>query len=437
MQRKLFFIGNFLVLGLFIIALVIDADREWKDYQKEYNRLEVERLSGELEKTTDPELRDGLKKEISGVKSRRPAIKQIMVDDLKRYDRCITCHVGFDPLQNPSLTTPYKEHPYRATEIAAHKAHSISKFGCTACHHGQGLATTVEDAHGFVEHWEEPMLKAPYIQGACLRCHGDYKKIPGTKTARRGKKLIDKLGCVGCHSFKGVGGEVSVDLGDIADKPVSRIDWAYTGLDRHHWNVQNWIELHLTKDPMVLVPGDPAGHNCAKGQHCEPISPSGMPPFSETLSREDAAAITTYLMSLTDHQVPANYHRFAPKEKDPWFSEPVARGEYVFKKYGCAGCHGEDGAKGWRNFNARGPNQKTMADGREPNLTDTMSTFTREELRKKIQDGVSPSAIAKFNPEGPTPPLFMPAWKDKIKGRELNDLITYLLSIGKEDEEEW
>lgn len=436
-MRKLFYVLNFAILGLFIAAALKDADREWKDYQKAFKKLEVERLAGMLAEAKSDAERENIRMQIKSAKSRPIAIQQMMANDLGRVDRCITCHQGFDPLANPTMTTPYDEHPYKAPKVDVHESHPPTKFGCTSCHAGQGLATTVDDAHGFVKHWEEPLLKSPYIQASCVKCHGDYASLKGARAAARGKKLIDTLGCVGCHSFNGVGGEISVDLGDIADKPVSRIDWAYTGLDRHHWNIKNWIELHFTKDPMVLVPGDPEGHQCAPGQPCEPVPPSGMPPFYKELSIDDAQALTAYLMSQTAKSVPADYFVYAPPAREPRFSDPVAHGRYVFQKYGCAGCHGEGGAAGRRNFNARGPNQTKMEDGVEPTLTTIVGTYSRDELRKKIQDGVPAAAIAKFNEEGPTPPLYMPAWKDKIKGRELESLLTYLFSIAVKSEDEW
>ncbi|MBI5202550.1 MAG: hypothetical protein HY925_13245, partial [Elusimicrobia bacterium] len=52
----------------------------------------------------------------------------------------------------------------------------------------------------------------------------------------------------------------------------------------------------------------------------------------------------------------------------------------------------------------------------------------------KIQNGVSSASIVKFNQAGPTPPLYMPAWKEKIKGQDLEDLITYLQSIAEKGE---
>jgi mono/diheme cytochrome c family protein len=430
-MRKAFYILNFAILGSFVAALIVDNNREWKTYQKEFTRREIERVQGELASAKDEKARASLAGQLDNLKHRPLAIKQIMATDLGRVDRCVTCHVGLDEIANPSLVTPYKEHPYMSKAVDVHKTHDLKKFGCTSCHSGQGLALTVEAAHGPIEHWEAPLLKNPYLQASCVKCHANYRQIKGTEIAVKGRDLITKNGCVGCHSFKGVGGVISVDLADVADKPLSRIDFSGTGLDRKDYSIQNWIELHFTKDTMQLVPGDPEGHLG------EPIPPSGMPPFYEVLSKEDAQAITTYLLSQTAEKIPHDFYVYAPPEKEPAFSSPVEHGKFVFQKFGCAGCHGIGGAGGRRNFNARGPNQKEMKDGREPTLVDVVGTFTRDELRTKIQNGVPSSAVAKFNPEGPTPPLYMPTWGEKIKGQELEDLLSYLQSIAKKDEAAW
>ena len=58
-----------------------------------------------------------------------------------------------------------------------------------------------------------------------------------------------------------------------------------------------------------------------------------------------------------------------------------------------------------------------------------------EELRKKIHDGVP--LVDKEDEKGPTPPLYMPSWKDKIKGQELEALLDYLFSIGEKEKSEW
>lgn len=445
MQRKLFYLFNFLVLGLFVAAGLLDSKRDWKDYQKRYKRMEIERLEKALA-SASPEEKPGAAIALQTAKAMPIRLRQAMSYSLNRYDRCVSCHLGIDPEVNATQVNDYKEHPFRAPDIAAHKAHPANKFACTSCHQGQGLATTVEDAHGFVEHWEEPLLAKPYIEGSCVRCHDNFEDLEGAKNAKHGKELVAKLGCIGCHSIKGWGGEVSVDLGDIADKPVSRIDWSNTGpLPPHQRNVLNWIEMHLTKDPLEIVPGDPHGHSCAHLEQCEPVAPSGMPPFYEELSYEDAQAITGYLLGMTDKSLPKEYKVAAAPKPAPRYANSVERGKAVFVKYGCAGCHGEGGAAGRRNFNALGEGQdksrvhevSEMAKGREPTLTKVIGTYSREELRKKLQNGVPPSSVVKFNPDGPTTPLFMPAWKTKIKGQELEDLMDYLFSTAEKSGEEW
>ena len=159
-----------------------------------------------------------------------------------------------------------------------------------------------------------------------------------------------------------------------------------------------------------------------------------MPPYYETLKSEEAQAITAYLMSMSEESIPHKYFVYAAPAPEPKFPDPVSHGKHVFEKYGCGGCHGPGGAAGQRNFNALGANQTKMEEGREPTLTDTVGTFSREELVKKIQDGVPGAAVAKFKEDGPTPPLYMPAWKERIQGKELEDLITYLLSTAKKQE---
>ncbi len=44
-KRQMFYLFNFLVLAFTVWAGVVDNDREWKDYQKEYKKLEVERIT--------------------------------------------------------------------------------------------------------------------------------------------------------------------------------------------------------------------------------------------------------------------------------------------------------------------------------------------------------------------------------------------------------
>jgi cytochrome c2 len=447
--RKWFIWLNFGLLAAFAWAYVKDYQAEWKPYQSRYYQMAADELDKKAA-SANPDEATSLKAEAAAWRSSPLQVRQIIAKDLGRVDRCTTCHVGMDEFTNPSLKNNFTQNPYKAhpqVEVFA-KNHPFQKYGCTICHNGQGLATTVSAAHGKVENWEQPMYEGKMVQASCARCHQDFEHLPGAEFAAAGKKLFNEHGCRGCHSIRTVGGVVSVDLGDIADKPIERIAGFNFSqiqkdgkpLSREDWTLPNWILGHLTNDPMKVIPNDPLAKFNA-----EPVAPTGMPNFTEPdatgkreITEENAHQIATWLLSNTAAELPYRYVVFETPKAEPHFEGAAAHGKFVFEKYGCAGCHGLHGTKGRRNYNALGPGQKDpsadMDKGREPTLVDVVGTYTHEELVKKISNGVPASAINKFNPNGPTPPLYMPAWKDKIKPAELDDLATYLLSIAKKQE---
>jgi cytochrome c2 len=286
------------------------------------------------------------------------------------------------------------------------------------CHGGQGLATEVEAAHGHVEHWETPLLTGTLLQASCAKCHDNLAdlKIKNNVYAAdilRAKKLFKESGCIGCHQVHGEGGPISVDLAEeTAIRPLSRIDFGYTGFTQDEKTLANWIRIHLARDPVTFVPGDPEGKF-----NTEPIAPSAMPPY--LFAEKDVEALTAYILGMNHQNLPNTYLVTRPAEKEPTFSNAVQHGAHVYEKYGCNACHGYDARGGVRNFNYQ--------YGVTPNLRRVVGTYSREELKDKISNGVP--IVAKHNPDGPLPPLYMPAWKTKIKGVELEDLVTYLQSI--------
>src|SRR5262249_23514268 len=135
------------------------------------------------------------------------------------------------------------------------------------------------------------------------------------------------------------------------------------------------------------------------------------------LKEPDADALTTYILSQQTANIPHAFYIEGPKE--PTFESirgrgRIAAGKWVYDKYGCAACHGLNAKGGRFNYNYQG-------GGAEPVLAKTVPNYTRDELRKKIQQGVA--VVSKDDPNGPTPPLYMPAWKDKIKGDEMEALL--------------
>ncbi len=461
--RKAFIVSNALMLAAFIWAFVKDFRAEWRPYQAKYYEMSADVLEKQAVAAKDPKKAADLKAEARKMRRSPLEIKQIIVGDLGRFDRCVTCHVGMDEYANPTLKNDFTENPYKShpkVDAALVKAHPFTKFGCTSCHSGQGLATQVEPAHGWVKHWEKPMLKGVHIQGACVKCHGNFETLKGAEVAAAGRKLFNSHGCQGCHAINGWGGVMSVDLGDIADKPFERIagynfkrvkiqfegDKAPRELaNEHHnseWNIQNWILGHIVNDPAEVTPNDPFAH-----LNAEPIPPSGMANFTKEIDREGADAIVAYLSGQTkEEKIPYRYHVPAPAPKEPALTG-AAHGKFVFSKYGCQGCHGIDAKQGRRRFNAAGEGQKEFDDklpeaekfksmniGAEPTLPKLVGTYTQEELIKKIEGGVPAIETKKWSAKGPMPMVYMPAWKGKISKQELADLATWLRSIAVKDD---
>ncbi len=216
--------------------------------------------------------------------------------DVPRYDRCTTCHLAidraaFDPASlrrldlskdparsedlkkrhaaavkfltdrakaDPNLgfspsdlgsdvpsiklsdaqVKQYSAHPRLDLFVDSNSPHPLEKFGCTACHNGQGSATEFyyavhtpnntaqkeewEKEHGWerFHDWEYPMLPARFVESSCLKCHHQVTDLvrEGSREEApkllRGYNLIKENGCFGCHEISGLkgGNEVGPDL---------------------------------------------------------------------------------------------------------------------------------------------------------------------------------------------------------------------------------
>lgn len=98
----------------------------------------------------------------------------------------------------------------------------------------------------------------------------------------------------------------------------------------------------------------------------------------------------------------------------------LERGRQLYEKYSCIACHGVDGAGGVYNANAQ-------TGGKITGLRFVADTYTKEDLTKKILEGVP--VVPRANPNGPNPPLTMPAFRGIIGVEEMRDLVGYLFSL--------
>lgn len=112
----------------------------------------------------------------------------------------------------------------------------------------------------------------------------------------------------------------------------------------------------------------------------------------------------------------------------PWDKLPAdKRGAEIYRRAGCVTCHGEGGKGGYVNLNAVG--------GKVPAVEKAREGFSRDELVKRIADGVAHPV--KADPAGPEPLLKMPAWKNALTPDEIAAVADYVLSLAPPSKEDW
>lgn len=284
MDRRLplfFCFLSVIALVLIVVAAWQSSHPSWKQYQSEFYRLESVGEPNAAAKSL--------------VLESSLDIRQDLLSGLQRVDRCTTCHLGVEDPTMKNAPQPYRYHPNLAPHVPA-------RFGCTVCHGGQGLATDKNNAHGNVPFWQEPLLPKEYVRASCGRCHKEGE-IPGVPELTEGRRLFETQGCRGCHKLNNVGGSIGPDL-------------TAEGASRRS---SQWLENHFLK-PSAVSPG------------------TAMPNFNFT--REQARALTFYMLSLTNEQMATYYSsvRLIPS---------ADYGRQLFEEKNCIACHniGGVGAK--------------------------------------------------------------------------------------------
>ena len=315
--RNVFARDSLVLYSFGVIALLLTVfifwnyyTPEWKDYQDEFQELVAEKYGADKA----AQLPGGL--------------QQIWVKELDRVDRCTTCHQGMEWKGLENAPQPFKSHPQ---EIL--KKHPLSQFGCTTCHGGQGYATDMEAAHGFVEHWEEPLLgkqvsdtylikdRKAMMQMNCNSCHRYDRETAGADYINQAKQLIQTKNCRACHVINGRGGVIGPDLTYVGDKSPEQYDYARIAGVKTAFA---WHVAHL-QNPKSLVP--------------ETV----MPNFN--FSSKDAQSLALLVMGWKRADIPASY-RPGFKLGEIQTAEEAQREQQLltgegsfFVKKGCFACH--------------------------------------------------------------------------------------------------
>ena len=313
------FIFSVIMFCLILISFHKQANPEWKKYQEQFKKYLEENISQE----TASEFHF--------------SVKQIWLPELNKVDRCISCHLGYD---NPNLVDapePFTAHP----DI---EPHSLQKMGCTICHGGQGFALKKNDAHGEIEHWEEPLLgkklankyglknESGLIQIKCNVCHRRDKNTSGMELINLAKNLLNqkKNRCQTCHIINGKGGKIGPDLTFIGDKPAERFDFT---------QIKNKIREN----------GKPLSMLSWHFEHF--LNPAAVVPDSKMLpgnyTEEQAEALALLMMSWRNTNLPIMLIPTEKKEEPDFAGEEGKRedltlvewGKGLFESKFCADCH--------------------------------------------------------------------------------------------------
>lgn len=270
-DKPLTWAAALITLALTGVLIAAEVVPPYRRYQVEFRRLVEERFGPERAAATPT------------------GVQQIWLPESDRVDRCTTCHLGVTWEGLAGAPQPFATHPAGILE-----PHPLERFGCTWCHGGQGPATELPDAHGWVAHWEEPLLDrqlaesygvddpAAFLELRCNACHRYDRETAGAPHINRAKAIVDRRGCRACHVINERGGTIGPDLTRAGDKSPEQYDYArLTALP----SLLEWHVGHL-QSPKSFSPD------------------SVMPEFG--FNREDAVSLTLLLLSWGETDVPAD-----------------------------------------------------------------------------------------------------------------------------------
>jgi len=389
---------------------------EWRIYQVAYlDQIEEKREIDSKQKTATFSFDIGL--------------KQIWLPQMNRSDRCISCHVALEDPAFTNTSNPLKAHPGDYLQ-----KHDAQKYGCTICHDGQGRAITWKAAAADVPDvsWNKPLLRKPYIEANCYRCH--MEKLDQTPAYNRGRQKFETSGCLGCHKRDGKGGFVGPELVGIGDAnvhikyPLKSFDSVTLALLKGNRNLAFIYEA-------VRFPG---------------AQPQETMMFDFKLSHSVAMELAVYLKSLAAHQ--SGTQRLPPKPAYPL--SIIKKGNKIFERY-CTACHGKYARGGVRNPNYINdfiPKLNTLSERMFLYKKDRQEAVIAilEEYGDLLEAGNQPDipsffkVMAKYMPvqniilngrvvekkdlNGPVP-LNMPAWGATISDTGGSAVIAYLISV--------
>jgi mono/diheme cytochrome c family protein len=296
---RILFVLFTLILALCLLGLGIQENekrKRWQKFQEKYKELYTQRLRDKLNRPAHEASKadtQRVRQMLAAAEASMVKMRAVFLPGTGSRDLCISCHAAMENEMFTDDPHPLKKHPHQIL-----KHHPVANFGCTLCHHGQGVGLTVEKAHGFEENWETPRLPLQYIQSTCFECHENVNGLEGAQTAIAGKSLFTEKGCYGCHA-----GALRTDLPKFST-PFNAIS---RKISSKAWVVK-WIENPAGVRPATL-----------------------MPKFR--LSKSQRLDLAAYLFSLEDTTI--GFQLSENRKGSP------KKGEALFSEKACAACHSQ------------------------------------------------------------------------------------------------
>ena len=369
--KKLTIVAS-LVCIVFLGLAAIEENflREWKHYQNEFADILLRSATTPSQKQAAEEF--------------KVEVKQVILNDLNRVDRCVSCHNGID---NPNMADVPLPHRVHSGETL--KNHPVENYGCSICHGGQDRALSRGEAFAIDEsvHWDYPVIPLKHTQSACGKCHlaiaDDEQQLAGGEDLMRGRELFYENGCLGCHKVRGKGGALGPELTDQGSKIRHAYTFQHVEGDK---TIENWLRQHF-RNPQEVTPG------------------SVMPPLE--ISDEDMDDLITVTMALHAADLPTRYYDLDYIEEFKGGGKQLT-GEETFARY-CGGCHG------------------AKAEGAENSLLDRFNpALHNEDFLSAASDD-----FIRFTIHRGRPGALMPAWDENNGGftdEEIEALVAYIRS---------
>lgn len=211
--------------------------------------------------------------------------------------------------------------------------------------------------------------------------------------AQRGKALVEKSGCLGCHSLDGTK-KIGPTFLRLYGHKVPLSDGRTVTADEEYFRES------------IVEPGA----KVVKGY------PNVMPTFKTSLSTDDIADIVAYLKTLSEEKEEEKEEVEEGEKREVKGKAPSpARGKELAEKYGCLGCHSVDGSvKVGPSFQGLFGHEVTLADGRKVTADEAYIRESVYRPKAKIVKGF---------------PDVMPGFEGTLPEEDLAAIVAYIRSL--------